>query len=733
MVRKIISVTLAAIMLASLLASCAAQFDLSATSSEGAVSKYRTYLAERLGAEMPRELVIATADEATAYGVDLSDYQSDGYYIRAEGGEVLILAKSDAGLDRAVRKYAKDGDADSCLFTYGEGYRVKRLTIAGTDISEYTIVIPDDADDCVKYSADTLAKYVGLSCGAKLGILTQTQLENIKCGEGAKCVVAHKIFITGGDESLGDEGFTITVAEDGTLSIKGGKWRGALFGVYDLLEDIGWRFPGAAFITEDSREFLFESESIDLTAELNRTEIPDVAIRGGTGVLGNKDTYSTMGKAKLGGYGFPQRSCHGLANNHDKIFSGEYEGLYLGWDKTGYQPCFTDEYILEAIEAYVTDYVQSRLDAKQEIGKEIVDVDIAQWDSGPGDFCRCKSCTAVLKEEGSDSGAVVRMANRMAAVMDENNWDVTVSILAYYGTDILPKITRPVHNVLVSYCFFAGNGYEACSNHCISGADCDRSNNVNNVVPAERFEKWVEAMDPKNIQVWYYPLNWRKIAYNSPIYTVLLEDMKYLASKGVGHVYLCHSSPADGVVNVELSKYLCGRYLWDSSITEEESLEMIREWFTVVYGAAGDYLYQCAMLSERAGDLAGCWGVLAGVNDHIDYKFMARHGDEVWKYYKEAVAAAETAEKQRIIENYMAGVLYTVVVGGYEDMYVNGSAAERETLCKWYSELFRIFRDNHLPIVANVYNVGETGRYLTGEVDFGVDPHTWMDAEKNGE
>ena len=725
--------SLALILSLFILVSCAPFTDRSATSSADPVAKYRAYLSDRLGDEMPTDLVIATADEAAKYGVDMSAFQSDGYYIRAENGEVVILANSDAGLDRAVRRYAKDGNPDDCLITYNEGFRVKKLTIAGTDISEYKIVIPDDADKCVKNAASTLAKYVNLSCGTQLSTITETKLASMKCGDGQKCVTSHIIHITGGDESLGDEGFSILVSEDGMLTVSGGVWRGALFGVYDLLEDIGWRFPGTAFITEDSREYLFESEWIDLTAELNRTEIPSVAIRGGTGVLGNKDTYSTTGKVKLGGYGFPHRACHGLENNHEKIFSGEYAGLYQGWNVSGYQPCFTDENILEAIEVYVVDYIESRLEAGQEIGKEIVDVDIAQWDSGPGDFCRCKRCMAVYKEEGSDSGAVVRMANRMAATVDESYPGVTVSILAYYGTDILPLKTRPAHNVLVSYCFFSGSGYTSCSNHCISGEDCDSSNLINNVVPAQRFEKWVEAMDPKNIQVWYYPLNWRKITYDSPMHTILLDDMKYLASKGVGHVYLCHSSPADGVVNVELSKYLCGRYLWDSSITEEESLDIIREWFTVVYGSAGDYLYECAMLSERAGDLAGCWGVLGGDHDHVDYKFMARHGDEVWEYYKKAVAAAETSEKQTIIENYMAGILYTVIVGGYGDMYVNGSEAERDKLAKWYGEVFRIFRDHHLPIVANVYNVDSSARYLTGEVDLSVDPHTWMYEKRNGE
>ena len=735
--KKLLALTLAALMLAAALASCAATkttsipANIRVTSSDAADAA--EWLAARLG-EISDKLVIGTNTDGL--NLDLRSLKDDGYLIRNLDGEIALLAKTADGLDRAARAYAKTVESGEPIadVTYHEGFRVKSLTIAGNDVSTYAIVIPDGADKCVKNSANVLSEYVCKSCGFKLPVYEDSYYNSVRCEEGDRCILSdHRIVFTSGDETLGDEGFTITVDEEGDLHIDGGVYRGCLFGVYDLLEEnVGWRFPGAAFIPDDKREYLNEVDHIDITSDANRTEIPSVAIRGGTGVLGNKDTYATKDNAKLGGYGFPVRCCHGLENNHDLIFSGEYEGLYLGWNKTGYQPCFTNEDILEAIDNYAINYVQSRLEAGQQIGREIVDVDVAQWDSGPYDFCSCKNCAALRREEGSDSGAVVRMANRVAALMDERSWDVTVSILAYYGTDVLPKKARPAHNVLVSYCFFAGVGYCACSNHCISGVDCSASNEINNAVPAERFEQWVEVMDPQNIQVWYYPLNWRKITYNSPIYTVLLDDMKYLASKGVGHVYLCHSSPADGVTNVELSKYLCGKYLWDASITEDEADALILDWFETVYGKeAGYYLYECAMLQEYAADIAGCWGVLGGNHDHVDYGYMARHGDEVWNLYEKAVAAAGSADEQRIIENYMAGVLYTVVVGGYDSMYVNGTEAERETLVKWYTELYRLFRDNKLPIVADVYHVSETGKYLTGEVDLTVDPHTWMDAPKD--
>ena len=45
------------------------------------------------------------------------------------------------------------------------------------------------------------------------------------------------------DPTLGEEGFTLSVKDNGNLYITGGKWRGCMYGVYELLERyIGWRF-----------------------------------------------------------------------------------------------------------------------------------------------------------------------------------------------------------------------------------------------------------------------------------------------------------------------------------------------------------------------------------------------------------------------------------------------------------------------------------------------------------
>ena len=44
-------------------------------------------------------------------GIDLSNFENDGYVIRTDGASTVIAGKTATGLDMAVRKYANEVDA----------------------------------------------------------------------------------------------------------------------------------------------------------------------------------------------------------------------------------------------------------------------------------------------------------------------------------------------------------------------------------------------------------------------------------------------------------------------------------------------------------------------------------------------------------------------------------------------------------------------------------------------
>ena len=106
--RKIISLGLVSLMIVSVLASCAPaadQLDPAITLASSDAHANAEWLDERLDV-IPDDVVMGIGSNEN-YGIDLSDFEEDGYIMRSIGGDVLLFGASEDGLDRAVRAYAK--------------------------------------------------------------------------------------------------------------------------------------------------------------------------------------------------------------------------------------------------------------------------------------------------------------------------------------------------------------------------------------------------------------------------------------------------------------------------------------------------------------------------------------------------------------------------------------------------------------------------------------------------
>lgn len=701
---KALSLSLAIIFTASCATSCGVPNRGTSITASADTERYVTFLQDRL-TDMPDELVIAAGCDTAKYGVDMSAYaDSEGYYIRADGGDVVILGKTDAGLDRAVRQYAKYGNKDSYTYTYGESYRVQSLTVMGNDISEYAVVRPDDADECMTYASSELVKYISKACGAVLPEYTESEYTS------AEAKTAKAITLSIDYPAHGDEAFSIEVKDDGNVDILCGRYRGGLYGVYGLLEDMGWRFLG------DNIEYLYEADCVDLTDEINRTEngaVPNrfTSDRSFTDyVVGSKSHYhgrylSSSATAKYGFYGIISEACHGLDAN-----GVDWQGTYAGIKSEGKQPCFTDEDILQAIEDHFRKIIEAKLAAGLTVGKEFCYIDVAQFDTTQ--FCQCPDCLEVLAEEGSNSGAVLRMTNRMADMAAEYNPEISVLMLAYAGTNKPPKITVPRDNVKISYCFYTGNSGICCSNHPISGEECVSGGYSNKGYAAE-FEEWKKICKSVNLQVWYYPLNCYEVAFQIPCFDTAYADMQYLIDADVSCVMLCAGENNDTILLSAISEIL-----WNGDMTEEEYWDMVEEYFYIVYGESGKYIHEYTMMLQTAGDLEDCWCAFhTRVVNKVDDLYMATNFDYMTGLFKEALRLAETEEIEQQIEILMARMFYACITVTHEDLYVNGTDEERALIAERYTELHRIFRKYDIAVFDDYINYAVAPEELDLEVN----------------
>ena len=215
----------------------------------------------------------------------LGDVNNDGA-INAQDAYLLKSAIVGKETGKAFLIDAADFDADTkcgatdsyslklCLSgmkkseDFENGKQVYRMTIAGHDISEYCIVLPENAtsDDNIYFAYLNFMKYIRYLTGVEIPVCY---------GEATteKAVYFHNVSMdTELGEHLGYEGYRYEVTE-GNLNIYG-TYRGNMYAVFDILEDyLGLRFYS------NSETFVYKQRTVDIPEGVSVDKIPEINFR----------------------------------------------------------------------------------------------------------------------------------------------------------------------------------------------------------------------------------------------------------------------------------------------------------------------------------------------------------------------------------------------------------------------------------------------------------------------
>lgn len=121
----------------------------------------------------------------------------------------------------------------------------------------------------------------------------------------------------------------------------------------------------------------------------------------------------------------------------------EYFGLTVSGGRDTATLCLSNPEVVKAL-------TQSTLDLlSKDPDSDIVSV--SQNDTPA--YCRCEKCAAIIKEEGSPAGPIIRAINQIAAEVKKKYPHVQVDTLAYMYSQP-PCKTKPADNVIVRLCSF---------------------------------------------------------------------------------------------------------------------------------------------------------------------------------------------------------------------------------------------------------------------------------------
>ena len=655
--KKLLTFALSAAMLASTFVSCsspAPTVPVSVESSSAGTEKYAELLTKRLGYTPENvALGIGSSDE---YGIDMTDFEDDGYIIRTMGDKTVIFGKTETGLDMAVRKYTnavKNGvSADT---VYHEGSRVERLTIAGRDISEYTVYYPADSNENVKFAVSELVRLVKQATG-----VTLTAVE----GEPVAPSIS---FVVSSDESLRMEGYVYTVTDDGIV-FEHAEARGASAAVYRFLQnECGWD----CLTYGDS--FLNEAEHIDIPAGTTATETPAFDYYNIYNPYATFKTDRNSPTAAQNGYQTNVIACHGLQNNR---FFGDVPANLA-------QPCYTDEELYEICRDNVEAYIAQRYG-----DPSFKAVDIAAYDSNS--YCFCDVCMEMYIEEGGNAGAVVRFANKLSEEMSEKYPGLIYLIFGYAGTNIPPKKAVPNDMVYVTFCFDRN-----CSNHTIDGKNCSEtiiSKDRHSTDYAKWFEGWCDITD--NVCVWYYTLGTALQAYT--VIDNIYDDYRYLAEHNVKGLFLETENCGEfGIKRIE--NQLAHEMIRNTDMTREEFQSYYEKLLRKEYGPGWSLVADYVEKWEYSQDVMDCWqcwgwAIIGQWDDRYSTTFYRNNFDEFCTLIESALSMTESKYQEDRLNRLYVTVLYMGCYSSYYPAWLEGDTERITVLSERYDRCMEIVR-----------------------------------------
>ena len=417
---------------------------------------------------------------------------------------------------------------------------------------DWAIVVAADALPAEHYAAEELQGFLRQATGLDLR-LQSGQAEapgQVRIGAAAPAA-----------GNLGEEGFSVRVEQD-HIAISGGRPRGVLYGVYQLLEDaLGLRFlthdhthvPDAAAAAIPCGSWTYVPPfSYRFSAYRENSEYPEGAVRRRVNTvadderLGGKTgqwliNHSVHTLVPFGEYGQEHPEYYAL-------FEGERDTCTHG---AGPQLCVTNPEVVE-VAAAAAIRVLDEDPTRQNIS-------VSQADTRR--YCSCAACEAVNQREESAMGAQLEFVNAVAERIEKVHPAVKVGTLAYQYTRKAPRTLRPRANVQIQLC-----SIECCTMHPIDDPDCEKNREFCRDMAA-----WGAICD--DIWIWNYNTNFR--AYDLPLPNLrsIGPNVRYFRENNAKGAFM--QANHNGLTGelCDLRNYILSQTLWNPELDSEQLCE----------------------------------------------------------------------------------------------------------------------------------------------------------------
>lgn len=395
---------------------------------------------------------------------------------------------------------------------------------------------------------------------------------------------------------------------------------GLLYSVYDLLEDLGFRFLASDCETVPSAPLSLALGTVEEAPAFRARELfwrdaMDGAFAVRLRLNSARSTLTPQQGGKLMFYNFSHSfdtlvPVNQWFDTHPEYFSMR-DGVRIR-EKT--QLCLSNPEVLALCIAGVRRWIQENPECR------IFSVAMNDWYNP----CECPSCRAIDEEEGSQAGSVIRFVNAIADDIARDYPDVLLHTFAYFYCRKPPRRVRPRKNVIVRLC-----SIECCFSHPIgtcgkerghidvqNGSACNFTDAAPAITPSfmEDLLGWSQICD--NLFIWDYTTNYANYLLPFPNFTVLQANLQLFHRSGVKGVFE-QGNFSHGQCSAlgQLKTYLLAKWLWDPY---QDADALVDDFIRGYYGAAAGPMLQYVRLWQSAA--GGCH---VGIYDMPDAAYLS--------------------------------------------------------------------------------------------------------------
>jgi len=413
---------------------------------------------------------------------------------------------------------------------------VQAMTVARGGRTDARVILAAAATPAERTAAEELVSYLERATTARFALVA----------EGRRRATSPAIWVgptarsrdAGIDAgTLGGEEWRIrTVGDD--LILVGGRPRGTLYAVYRFLEDhvgVRWWNPFEEHVPLRK----------DLEVEIDAAGRPAFAYRDIQGVRGPAEFHA---RSRANGNFSFLTERHGGAERygppsmahtfnmylppeeyfatHPEFYS-ERDGRRVGERS---QLCLTNDALFEIVRNKLVAYIeQAHAEARRE-GREpprLFSISQNDWRRP----CNCDVCLAVDDREGSHSGSLVQLLNRLADSIAETHPEVLLDTLAYDYTFQAPRNLRLRENVVVRVADLQYRDFSKPVTH------------RDNRTVRRAVETWGEHTEHQRI--WAYTVTFGQRPNNLPLpnESIIAEDLRFYLDQGVEGLFVQHEHP----------------------------------------------------------------------------------------------------------------------------------------------------------------------------------------------